>query len=214
MMWYIQGIEGLRDCVPKVHLVFRDPRTKYICFIMDYIDGPNLCKIWSDIPEDSRAHISFQIYSLIKLMQANTSRYPGPVGLGRSRVFMHPTLASRVAFDKQQYEAHLGRLVDMVNAQRGPAAAPLVKVEVDELVLGNMRLDPSSFVRDEVGRIWIVGWSRGGFYVPAAELAISIYLTSERFDLILFMLHMVWEDRRQEVDALVAVARYIDKGTY
>lgn len=212
-MWFIQGINGLRDHVPKVHKVFRDLRTKHIFIIMDYIEGSNLYKIWPHLSTRRQHSISIRIASLIKLMQKNTSPHSGPLGLGRPQVFMHPQLTPSVVFGRWRYEAYLGLLVDMVNALRGPLVIPLSRVAVNELVLGNMQLDPGSFIRDKKGELWIVGWGKSGFYAPEAEMALCVYLMPRQFHLILSILGRDWRDRRGTIIALAAVARYLDKGT-
>ncbi|KAI1656924.1 hypothetical protein F4813DRAFT_390265 [Daldinia decipiens] len=212
MMWFIQGLDGLRDHVPKVHKVFRDLRTKHIFIIMDYIEGSNLYKIWPHLSTSRQHSISTQIASLIKLMQKITSPHPGPLGLGRPKVFIHSRLTPVFDLDRRQYEAYIRLLIDIVNATRGPLVVPLSRLAVNELVLGNMQLDPGSFIRDKKGELWIVGWDKSGFYAPEAEMALCIYIMPNRFQPIISILSRDWEDKRDDITALVEVAKYIDRG--
>ncbi|KAI0103562.1 hypothetical protein F4814DRAFT_431845 [Daldinia grandis] len=213
-MWYIQGIVGLREHVPKVHKVFRDLRTRHIFIIMDYIEGSNLYKIWSLLSAPRQHGISEEISAVIRTIQRNVSQYPGPLGLSQPQVFLHPRYAPPVGLGKQGYEAYLNFLIDIVNTARGLAVPPLSHVAVPRVVLGNMQLDPGSFIRDKVGWLWVVGWGKSGFYAPEAEIALCVYLMPARFYPVSSVLSKSWNNRRNMIIKLVAVASYLDKGIY
>ncbi|KAI1378693.1 hypothetical protein F4677DRAFT_375887 [Hypoxylon crocopeplum] len=172
MLFFMDGIAQLRNHVPEVHNVFRDPVTGYLIIIMEHIEGPNLVDIWHRLNSGAQGSIADRVVMPVRLMQTSTARYPGPMGLGRYRALMLKNYHIQRRMDGPAFERYMNSLVDEAN-RRLPEGTGVDLVSFPKFVLANMQLDSSSFVLSKVGRVYIVGWGLSGFYPVECELGIA-----------------------------------------
>ncbi|KAK6949436.1 hypothetical protein Daesc_009516 [Daldinia eschscholtzii] len=211
MMWYIKGVTGIGNHVPKIHKVFSNRNSKYVFIIMDYINGDDLYALWPSATDKEKEKVAKQVDQLIRSMQTHTGTFLGPLGFSRPQVFVHPDFPPLVPMDRINYETHLDLLVTAVNAMVELGQPNYTRIRVDKLVLANMHLDPSSFIRDKKGKLWVVGWGKSGFFAPATEIAMCHYLMPARFNQIVSRLLRSWKDRRDEMTMLMAIAKWLDR---
>ncbi|KAI1479060.1 hypothetical protein K445DRAFT_314254 [Daldinia sp. EC12] len=210
MMWYIKGVNRIGDHVPKIHKTFSNRNSKCVFIIMDYIDGDNLYALWPSATNKEKEKVAKQVDKLIRLMQTHTGTFLGPLGFSRPQVFVHPNFPPLVPMDRISYENHLDLLVTAVNAMVDLGMPNYTRIRVDKLALANMHLDPSSFIRNKNGKLWIVGWGKSGFFAPATEVAMCHYLMPARFNQIVSRLLRSWKDRRDEITMLTMIAKWLD----
>ncbi|KAI2630394.1 hypothetical protein GGS26DRAFT_110147 [Hypomontagnella submonticulosa] len=209
MLWYIQGVSGVKDHVPKLHKILRDEATGYLILIMDYIEGHDLVEVWRHGSREDRRNLAESIARVVALMRTTTARYPGPVGMSRQQVLVHKHRPIPLKVDGPEYTRYLNSLIDEVNCHR-PPKRQLSHVKFSQFVLANMQLDPSSFIVENINSIWIVGWGKGGFFPTECELAMAERLMPIRFDPIMALLTHESECDEHEKEAIEAVAEWID----
>ncbi|KAI1448680.1 hypothetical protein F5Y02DRAFT_414683 [Annulohypoxylon stygium] len=200
IMWIIEGKWRLTTHVPVVHKILRDKVTRRLVIIMDYIHGSNLVDIWTRISTNRRNKLITNIVELIRIMQTNTARYPGPVGMNRMRALVHKGYPAPLRMNGEEYDRYMNILLSVANRSR-PKVIQIegfMRTHLGKFVLTNMKLDPSSFVVDK-DNVWIVGWGHGGFYPPESELAVVERLMPQRYisltwDILLGMPHD-WQQR-------------------
>ncbi|KAI1804672.1 hypothetical protein F4811DRAFT_570772 [Daldinia bambusicola] len=137
-------------------------------------------------------------------------RDPGLAGV-LARAFVHPAAPPQPPLIVEAYRQHLAQVMAQAHIKHrmGPATPDLTRT--DRLVLANMHLDAGSFVSDREGKLWVVGWGKGGFYAPEAEVAICTYLIPDCFTPIIAMLMDAWRHKRAQLLSLRAVARWLDE---
>ncbi|KAI1408976.1 hypothetical protein F5Y13DRAFT_193806 [Hypoxylon sp. FL1857] len=211
IMWLCEGKYGLTHHIPSVQRVLRDPVTGYLIIIMDYIRGGyTLVDIWNRISEERKRTIAVRIAETLKLMQEYTARYPGSAGIRRCRALVHKKYPVPLCMTAAKYDEYLNVLVNGVNSRR-PQRFHDNFVRTSEFALANMKLDPSSFVLDKKGAVWVVGWGKGGFYPKEGELAISEHLMPERYSILVkVLLESIPHDQSLR-DTLRAIATLIDE---
>ncbi|KAL7620344.1 hypothetical protein AAE478_009338 [Parahypoxylon ruwenzoriense] len=175
-MWFITGIRGVRSHVPRIRRAFRDPLTKKYVIIMDYIDGSDLVDIWPRVGPRRRNRIGQQVSWIVQQMQTIHARCPGPVGMHRCRTLMYKDYSVPACMDAYMWNEHINALINEVNRQMTTKPFKFLPLKFYNHVLTNMHLDPTSFVFDRNGHIWIMGWERGGFYPLECELGMLEYL--------------------------------------
>ncbi|KAI1392777.1 uncharacterized protein F4822DRAFT_140620 [Hypoxylon trugodes] len=175
MMWLIQGMRVMRNHVPRIHRVFRDELTGYLFIIMDYISGDTFVDVWNGDSLRKRTHAVLDITQVVGYMQKETSRFPGPVGMNRLQALVHGDFPAPFRMDGLEYEQYLNTLVDKINKLR-PAhdRAKYMKFDrSDKFILTNSHLDPTSFIIDDKGIPWIVGWGKSCYSSADCELALA-----------------------------------------
>ncbi|KAI0882148.1 uncharacterized protein GGS22DRAFT_191319 [Annulohypoxylon maeteangense] len=184
IMWIIESKWRVKTHVPIVHKILRDEVTGYLIIIMDYIHGSNLIDIWHHISPARQHKLTTDIVELIRTMQTNTARYPGPVGMNRMRALAHESHVAPVCMSGKDYDGYMNTMLNITNCRRPHSlrVQGFVRTHLGKFVLANMKLDPSSFIVDNKGNIWIVGWGNGGFYPPESELAVAEHLMPSRFN--------------------------------
>ncbi|KAI1091657.1 hypothetical protein F5B19DRAFT_256327 [Rostrohypoxylon terebratum] len=184
IMWVIQGKLRMTTRAPVVHKFFRDKVTGRLVIIMDYIRGSNLVDIWPRISTDRRNKIRENVVEVIRVMQTNTARYPGPAGMNRMRALVHKDYPVPLGMDGEEYDRYMNVILSVANRSR-PRTSQIegfMRTHEGKFVLANMKLEPSSFVVDKKDSIWIVGWGHGGFYPPESELAVVERLIPQRYN--------------------------------
>ncbi|KAI1459555.1 hypothetical protein F4805DRAFT_66554 [Annulohypoxylon moriforme] len=183
IMWIIEGKWKVKSHVPNVHKVVRDEVTGYRIIIMDYIHGSNLVDIWQLIPQERQRKVTTNIVELIRAIQTDTARYPGPVGITRMRALVHKDYPPPLCMNGKDYDQYMNVLLNVANSSRPPAfqVKGFVRTYSGNFVLANMKLDPSSFIINKKNKVSIVGWRDGGFYPPESELAMVEHLIPSKF---------------------------------
>ncbi|KAI0149917.1 hypothetical protein F4776DRAFT_186250 [Hypoxylon sp. NC0597] len=185
IMWLSGGKPtGMRHHIPPVHRIIKDPVTKYFIIIMDYIwGGYNLVDIWHRRSTEHQGRIAASVAGLVKYMQDYTARFPGPAGFSRCRTLVHKKYPVPLGMTPEKYDEYMNLLVNEVNACR-PEKFYDKFVRTGKFVFANMKLDPSSFVLDKKGGLWVVGWSKGGFYPKEGELALAERYIPESYSIL------------------------------
>ncbi|KAI2472522.1 hypothetical protein F4781DRAFT_428226 [Annulohypoxylon bovei var. microspora] len=182
IMWIAAG-RFVGTPVPVVHKVLRDEVTGHLIIIMDYIHGSNLVDIWHIISARRQHKLTAKIVNTICTMQKNTAKYPGPAGLHRTRALVHKRFPVPLQMNGVDYDRYMNVLLSLANCHRPDLIRikGFVRTHLGRFVLANMKLDPSSFVVDKKGSVWIVGWANGGFFPCESELAIAERSMPPRF---------------------------------
>ncbi|OTA82924.1 hypothetical protein M434DRAFT_36940 [Hypoxylon sp. CO27-5] len=211
-MWISDGKPmGMDDHIPPVRRIIKDPVTKYFIIIMDYIwGGYNLVDIWHRRSKEQQGRIAAKVTSLVKFMQDYTSRYPGPAGFSRCRTLVHKKYPVPLGMTPEKYDEYMNLLVNELNARR-PRKFYDNFVKTGKFVYSNMKLDPSSFVLDKKGCLWVLGWSKGGFFPKEGELALAErYMPESYAILVKTLLKRIPHDKSLR-DTLRAIATLIDE---
>ncbi|KAI1099953.1 hypothetical protein F4804DRAFT_64183 [Jackrogersella minutella] len=181
IMWIAEGRWGMRNHIPRVRKVIRDDITGYRIIIMDYVDGINLADLWGCLSSKHQHIVAVDIAKLVRTMQNNSARYPGPPGITPIRALVHKNFPIPLCLIGSEYDRYINILLDIVNRDRSDDRRIIGSVLSRKFVLSNMKLDPSSFIIDRKSGVWIVGWGKGGFYPPEAELGIAEHLMPSNF---------------------------------
>ncbi|KAI0837525.1 hypothetical protein F5Y06DRAFT_68023 [Hypoxylon sp. FL0890] len=177
---------------------------------MNYIRGGyNLVDVWNRISTKRQHSIAADIADLVKFMQEYTFRCPGPAGVSRCRALVHKEYTVQRCMTAAKYDEYMNVLVNEINS-RQPQSFHYDFVRTSEFVYTNMKLDPSSFVLDKKGAVWVVGWGKGGFYPKEGELAVAEHLMPQRYSILVkTLLESIPHDQSLR-DTLRAIAALID----
>ncbi|OTA64138.1 hypothetical protein K449DRAFT_393968 [Hypoxylon sp. EC38] len=211
-MWISDGKPmGMGDHIPAVRRIIKDPVTKYFIIIMDYIWGSyNLVDIWHRRSKEQQGRIAARVTRLVQFMQDYTSRYPGPAGFSRCRTLVHKKYPVPLGMTPEKYDEYMNLLVNELNARR-PRKFYDNFVKTGKFVYSNMKLDPSSFVLDKKGGLWVLGWSKGGFFPKEGELALAERCMPESYSILVKTLLKRIPHNKSLRDTLRAIATLIDE---